>query len=109
MSGEPPNSGERRGAAPEDAEEMTRQRRVELGLKEEGELTPDESQEIESDIEDALGRLYSHNFEELSPELQEEWYCVEMEAKIGRDRESALAVLNKFLFSFEGRDEEKKE
>ncbi len=54
---------------------------------------------IEHRIEDCLHELlenFGWVFNE-SPDIQEDWYEVQMEAETGRDREHALANLEGFL------------
>lgn len=88
---------ERKATTPEKAAEMTRQRRKEYGLEESGDITPEKVKEIDADIEKLLESLYEYDYDGLTPELQEECYWVEQEANVGKDRELAKAVLEKFL------------
>ncbi len=82
---------------PEEAEEMTRQRRKNFGLGEKRELTPEDAKGIDASIENLLERLDGYDFDSFNPEIQDEWYWVEQEAVTGKDRELAKAVLEKFL------------
>lgn len=88
---------ERKVTTPEEAKEMTRQRRKDFGLEEERELMPEETKELEGSIEKLLGDLNQYDFESCSPERQDEWYWVEQEAGAGKDRELAKANLERFL------------
>lgn len=88
---------ERKVTTPEEAAEMTRQRRKDFGLEEERELTPEEAKELEGSIEKLLEDLNQYDLESCSPERQEDWYWVEQEANIGKDREIAKANLERLL------------
>ncbi len=44
---------------------------------------------------------YGDLYDEVSPELQEQWYLTEMEARVGKDREAAKAKLEEFLETIE--------
>ena len=81
------------------AEELTRQRRKEHGLGESRGLTLAEAKEIDAAIEELLKRLHEYDYDSLSSEIQEEWYWVEQEANVGKDRELAKAVLKRFLLA----------
>lgn len=96
---------ERKLTTPEEAEEITRQRRREYGLEENSDVTPEKIKEIDATIGDLLENLYEHDYDSLSPEIQDEWYWVEEEAKVGKDRELAKAVLEKFLNVLQGKVE----
>jgi len=98
---------ERNITTPEEAEEMTKQRRKEHGLSEISELTPAEFKEINASIEELLGRLDDYDYGSFSPEIQDEWYWVEQEAIVGKDRELAKAVLERFLNTLKGNEEKK--
>ncbi|MDP1706876.1 MAG: hypothetical protein Q8L36_03605 [bacterium] len=52
---------------------------------------------IESKIENLLERLDSLPFDQMPTEIQGEWYEVEMEARVGQDRETAAEHLNQFV------------
>jgi len=54
---------------------------------------------IESEIEKLLSELYgfAEQYENLEPELQNEWYDAEMEAEVGKDREKAKTNLEQFV------------
>jgi hypothetical protein len=57
---------------------------------------------IEAEIERLLDIL--HGYAELIdefPEIQEEWYYVEMEAETGKDRETAKVHLEEFVKKLE--------
>ena len=88
---------EREITTPEEAAEMTRQRRKNFGLEEPRKLTPEEAEKIERSIEKLLEVLYQYDFDSFSPEIQNEWYFIEQEAMSGKDRELARANLEKFL------------
>lgn len=77
--------------------EITRQKRKDFGLKKARELTTEESVEIEKSIEELLERLDKYDYNGLDPKTQDEWYCVEQEATVGKDRELAKAALERFL------------
>lgn len=51
---------------------------------------------------------YNELFNELSPELQDQWYDAEMEAKVGKDRLAATIHLQQFLKTLEKIKAEKK-
>ena len=89
--------GERKITTPEIVKEMTRQRRKEYGLGESSELTLKEIKEIDTVIRKLLERLDGYDYDGLSPEVQDEWYWVEQEADVGKDRELVKAVLEEFL------------
>lgn len=96
---------ERKITTPEEAAEMTRQRRKGYGLGESSDLAPDKVKEIDENIGELLDRLYEHDYDSLSPEAQNEWDWVEQEANVGKDRELARAVLEKFLNTLKEKDE----
>lgn len=98
---------ERKLTTPEEAAEMTRQRRKKYGLGESSDLTPEKLQEIEAAVGELLERLNEYDFDSFSPEVQDEWYWVEQEATVGKDRELAKAVLERFLSALKGSDEKK--
>jgi hypothetical protein len=52
---------------------------------------------IESRIESLLERLDSLYYDKMPAEIQNEWYEVEMEAKVGQNREAAAENLNRFI------------
>ncbi|MEK9185973.1 MAG: hypothetical protein AAB885_00110 [Patescibacteria group bacterium] len=54
---------------------------------------------IESRIEQLLETLenYAEYFDQLTVEQQDRWYDIEMEAKVGKDRESAKTQLEGFI------------
>lgn len=52
---------------------------------------------IESRIESLLERLGSLPYDKMPAEIQDEWYEVEMEAKVGQDRKAAAENLNQFV------------
>jgi NAD-specific glutamate dehydrogenase len=56
-------------------------------------------EEIDARIEKSLEELERHAelWDKLSEEMQEEWYYIEMEAKVGKDRQQAEARLDEFL------------
>ena len=88
---------ERKVTTPEEAKEMTRQRRKDFGLEEERELTHEETKELEGSIEKLLGDLDQYDFRGCSPERQDEWYWVEQETRVGKDRELAKSNLVRLL------------
>ena len=88
---------ERKITSPEEAAEMTRSRRRQFGLGEAGELSKEETEQIETDIQNLLAELYEYDFDSLDPVTQNEWLFVDQEACVGKDRELAKAVLQKFL------------
>lgn len=59
---------------------------------------------IEQEIEKLLGELYgfAEKYENLETELQSEWYDVEMEAEVGKDREKAKVNLQEFIVKLKG-------
>lgn len=88
---------ERKVTTPEEAKEMTRQRRKYFGLEEERGLTLEETKELEGLIEKLLGDLYQYDFEGCSSERQEEWCWADQEAREGKDRELAKVNLERLL------------
>lgn len=52
---------------------------------------------IESEIEKLLEVLESFDFNEFNEQVQEQWYYIEMEAKVAKDREAAKAHLEEFI------------
>ena len=88
---------ERKVTTPEEASEMTRQRRKAFGLGEERELTLEETKELEGSIEKLLGDLDQYDFKGCSPERQDDWYWTEQEARVGKDRELVRANLERLL------------
>ncbi len=50
---------------------------------------------------------YGDLYNEVSSELQEQWYWVEMEARVGRDRETAKVKLKEFLKIIESEEQKK--
>jgi len=61
-------------------------------------------------IDQFLDKLaeYSDLYEEVRPEIQEQWYWVEMRAMVGKDRETAKTKLEEFLKTIEGEVERKR-
>ena len=55
--------------------------------------------DLESTIESLLETLegFSRVWNRLSPELQEQWYLAEMEARVGKDRETAKTHIEAFI------------
>ncbi|MBI2628399.1 MAG: hypothetical protein HYW71_03220 [Candidatus Niyogibacteria bacterium] len=88
---------ERKVTTPEEAAEMTRQRRKDFDLEEEKELTQEQAEELEGSIKKLLGDLDQYDFEGCSPKRQKEWYWVEQEVQVGKDRELAKANLERLL------------
>lgn len=90
---------ERKITTPEEAAEMTRQRRKEYGLEEQErkESSPEAMEAQEQWIAARLEDLNSHDYESFSPEIQEQWYWVEQEAMVGKDRALAATQLGEFL------------
>jgi len=54
-------------------------------------------------IDQLLDKLaeYGDLYDEVSLELQEQWYWIEMRARVGKDRETAKAKLEEFLETIE--------
>lgn len=100
-------SSEQMSESPEDKkarwEKMTRARRGHYGLpSERKKLTPEETEKNEMEIKELMERLNkTYDYDNLVPELQEEWYWVEQEANAGEDRELAKRVLEEFLKTLE--------
>ena len=90
-------SEKRKGMSPLEMELLTRARRKELGLEESREQSPEEVREHDTGIETLLEDLDKYDFDSYSPEIQDEWYWVEQEARVGKDRELAEANLRGFL------------
>ena len=88
---------EHKVTTPEEAAEITRQRRREYGLEESSDLTPEKLQEIETEVEKLLEQLDEYDFDSFGPEVQEEWYWAELEAGAGKDRELAVVILKRFI------------
>lgn len=102
---ETPEKPEGKITTPKEAVEMTRQRRKDFGLGEEREVTPEETKELEEPIGKLLEDLSQYDFESCSPERQEEWYWVEQEANVGKDRELARVNLERLLKTLHGEAE----
>lgn len=88
---------EKKITSPEEAAELTQQRRKEYGLEERDDISSEQAEELEKAIDGQLNRLNEYDYESFNPEIQEEWYWVEQEAVVGQDRELAKAVLERFL------------
>ncbi len=60
--------------------------------------SPEDIERIDAEIEGLLQELddYSDLYDKL-PELQDQWYEVEMEAKVAKDRAAAKAHLEEFV------------
>lgn len=56
-------------------------------------------EKIDAEIEKLLENLRSfyEKWDEMNPELQEEFYWVEMEGGVGKDREAARKKLEEFI------------
>lgn len=61
------------------------------------ELTPEEIKELDERIKFLLEKVNKFYFFTMPPEIQEEWYLVEMEANVGKDRQAAKDKLEKFI------------
>jgi len=50
-------------------------------------------------IEQLLEKLaeYGDLYDEVTPELRDQWYLADMQATVGKDREAAKAKLEEFL------------
>ncbi|MFH1508568.1 MAG: hypothetical protein ABIE68_00110 [bacterium] len=92
-----PEKLERKITTPEEAREMTRQRRIDYGLSETSNLSPEDIEKIDASIKELLERSGKIDYDSLTPELQDQCYWAEMEASAGKDRELAKTVLEKFL------------
>jgi|GEM_PF-2466937 len=57
---------------------------------------------IEADIESLLETLDAFDFESLAPQMQEEWYYIEMQARVGKDRTAARENLEAFIHILTG-------
>ena len=60
-------------------------------------------------IDQLLDKLaeYGDLYDKINPELQEQWYWAEMEAKVSRDREAAKIHLEEFLKTVEAEKQKK--
>ena len=97
----PEGESEKKITTPEEATQMTEQRRKDFGLGEARGLTPEATKELEGSIKELLATLDQYDFDSFSPEKQDEWYLVEQEARVGKDRELARANLQRFLKTLE--------
>lgn len=61
------------------------------------ELTPEEIKELDEQINLLLERLNEFDFSTMPPKIQEEWYWVETEAGVGKDRRAVKDKLEKFI------------
>ncbi|MBU1159963.1 hypothetical protein KKD04_02160 [Patescibacteria group bacterium] len=52
---------------------------------------------IEEQIKKLIEELYNFDFESLDENIQDEWYWVEQEANVGKDRIQAKERLVKFV------------
>lgn len=59
--------------------------------------TTTKDKKLEESILKLLDDLDQYDFGKYSAEVQEEWYWVEQEARVGKDREAARAKLEIFL------------
>ena len=100
--GKAPEKSEGKITTPEEAAEITRQRRKKYGLGEKRTNIPEKINEINMTIKELLRRLYEYGYKSLSSEMQEEYYWVDQEANTGKDRELAKAVLEQFLNILKG-------
>lgn len=55
------------------------------------------AEEIDAQIRELVVLLDNFDFEAMSPEIQEEWYWVEQEANVGKDRIAAKKHAEEFL------------
>ncbi|MDD4995401.1 MAG: hypothetical protein PHW53_03000 [Patescibacteria group bacterium] len=58
---------------------------------------PESAEAIESEIERLIGELDNFDFDDYSAVVQDEWYAVEEEAQVGKDRSGAKARLEEFI------------
>jgi len=56
---------------------------------------------IDQEIESLIEALDKYNYNNLPEEVQDEWYDVEMEGKVGKDRSAAKAHLEEFIKKLE--------
>ena len=52
---------------------------------------------VDSQIEQLLTQLDNFDFHSSPEEVQEEWYWTETEARVGEDRDQALARIRQFV------------
>jgi len=52
---------------------------------------------VDSQIEQLLTQLDNFDFHSSPEEVQEEWYWAETEARVGEDRDQALARIRQFV------------
>jgi len=60
-------------------------------------LTHESIEIIDAEIREILKSLDDFNYNSFSPEIQDEWYDVEMEAEVAMDRETAKKHLEQFI------------
>jgi len=96
--------GECKITTPEKAAEMTRDRRKEFGLGEKKELTPEEKEKTEADIQELLDILYGYDYDSLDEKTQEDWYWAEQEVAAGKDCELAKANLERLVKFLQEKD-----
>lgn len=59
---------------------------------------PEQGREIiDAEIEKLLEVLESFDFNEFSEQVQEQWYWIEQEANVAKDRAAAKAHLQEFI------------
>ncbi|TSA44513.1 hypothetical protein D4R51_03725 [bacterium] len=95
-----PEQPEKKIMSPEEAMEITRQRRLNLGLEADPkELSPETREALRQKIDENIGILYSYDYESFSPEVLEEWIEVGQEAEAGDDLELVAKRLESFLIT----------
>lgn len=64
-----------------------------------GEQEPsfEDIEKIDAEIKELLESLDNFDFESFSAEIQEEWYWVEQEANVAKDRATAKTHLKQFI------------
>ena len=60
-------------------------------------LSPESIEKIDAEIKEILKSLYDFEFNSFDPEIQDEWYDIEMEAEVALDRVAAKKHLEQFI------------
>ena len=61
------------------------------------EPSPENIEAIDQEIERLIETLENFDYTNFSEEVQEQWYYIEMEAKVAKDRQAAKAHLEEFF------------
>lgn len=62
-------------------------------------------EKMDEEIKELLESLDNFDFDSFGPEIQEEWYWVEQEANVAKDRMAAKINLERFIEKLKGESE----